>query len=121
MISCAKSNKEEIVSVFIDKFRSHGYPIGCSALRAVNAPYTQLPPKAEETVCELHEKCVDLLATHLDTTNETGAIILSQDEYLVRFANFRESGKFPAHATIAPVAAPAPAAPTAAAQTASSN
>ena len=84
-------DKETIVSAFTDKYKSHGYPIGGTILRSLNVPYTPIDGETESVICDLHEKCVDLLEAE---EPEDGAIILTKDEYLFRAGDFKESGKF---------------------------
>ncbi|HEX8474394.1 MAG TPA: hypothetical protein VF666_10205 [Pyrinomonadaceae bacterium] len=84
------SDKDTIVSTFVDKYKSHGYPIGRTMLRAINAPFTPIDGETEEVVCDLHEKCFDLI----DDDEALGAIILTKEEYFFRLGDFKESGKF---------------------------
>jgi hypothetical protein len=44
----AVPDKDTVVNTFVDKFKSHGYPIGRSMLRAINAPYTPIDGETEE-------------------------------------------------------------------------
>ncbi|HXY15013.1 MAG TPA: hypothetical protein VEI26_10990 [Terriglobales bacterium] len=84
-----------LVAAFIDKYKSHGYPIDGAVLSKIGVPYTQISGEAEKTLCDLHEKCVDLL--DIDDEEDEGAIILTKDEYIFRMGDkFQEAGKFSA-------------------------
>jgi hypothetical protein len=83
-------DKTAIVDTFIEKYKSHGYPIDCRVLTSIGVPHTALPDKAEQLLGDLHEKCVDIL----DEYKDMGSIILTKDEYLFRLGEFRAAGKF---------------------------
>lgn len=103
--SWPKVDKVAVVSAFTDKYKSHGYPIGCKLLKALGVPFTAISGEPEAVICDLHEKCVDLL----DNAEGEGAIILTKDEYLFRVGDFKDSGKIPIAAST-PVSAVAAAA-----------
>ncbi len=84
-------NKTAIVDTFIEKYKSHGYPIDCKVLKEIGVPHTSLEDKAERLLGDLHEKCMDVLDRY---NREQGSIILTTDEYLFRLGEFQESGKF---------------------------
>lgn len=83
-------DRAAIVSTFIERYKSHGYPIDCQVLSSIGVPHRTIDGEAEEVLGNLHEKCLDLL----DSDKEEGAVILTRDEYLFRLGGFKESGKF---------------------------
>jgi hypothetical protein len=96
-------DKVAIVSVFTDKYKSHGYPIDGSVLKSIGVPFTPISGEAEELIYDLHEKCCDLL----DSKNDEGAVILTKDEFLFRVGDFKEFGRI-SSATPQPQAGPTP-------------
>lgn len=86
------SDREAAVSAFLDKYKSHGYPIDRTVLKAIGAPFSPLTVDTEQVVGDLHEKCVDILEGE-----EDGLIIVTKEEYFFRIGeDFTEHGKFSA-------------------------
>lgn len=88
------SNKTEIISAFTDKYKSHGYPIDTSVLKALNVPFTPIQDDIEASVFDLHEICYDIVSKDV---NE-GIIILTKSEYMFMSGDFRNRANF----TLAP-------------------
>lgn len=85
-------NKADIISAFTDKYKSHGYPIDLKVLKTLNVPYTPIEQDVEETICELHDICVDIVSDE-----DEALIIMTKLEYLFTSGDFRTRGNF--HAT----------------------
>ena len=83
-------NKADIISAFTDKYKSHGYPIDISVLKALNVPYTMIQDDIETSVFDLHEICYDIISKDV---NE-GIIILAKTEYLFMAGDFRNRENF---------------------------
>jgi len=83
-------NKEAIVKAFTDKYKSHGYPIDPKVLKSLNVPFSQIDPKIEDDLFDLHELCVDIVNKDV---NE-GVIIMTKSEYLFVAGEFRNRGNF---------------------------
>lgn len=95
------ADRDSVVATFIDKYKSHGYPLGRMSLTAINAPYTSIDGEREDVVCELHEKCFDLL----DDDDKDGAVIMTKEAYFFRLGDFKTTDRFAAahpHATSTP-------------------
>jgi|SRR5580658_8679776 hypothetical protein len=107
-------DKQAIVSTFIDKYKSHGYPIDCKVLASIGVPHGCLDGDVEQVLGDLHEKCIDLL----DSQRQEGAVILTQEEYLFRCGDFTQFGRFnqPAQMPLPGLKVPPPTPPPAAAQ-----
>jgi hypothetical protein len=81
-------NKGEIVSVFTDKFKSHGHPIDRSVLDSFSIPYTLLEEPIESIVFTIHEMCNDIL------DDDDGIVILTKNEYHVSIEDFKITESF---------------------------
>jgi hypothetical protein len=99
------SNPAEIISAFVDKYKSHGYPLGRKVLEKLKVPHTAADDDLEDAVCTMLENCLDAL----EVEDEGGGVIVLNDKaYSFSFGGFRTSGAFAPPAVLAPAAAPAP-------------
>lgn len=85
-------NKQEVVSAFTDKYKSHGYPIDRKVLDELKVPYTAADDELEELVCKLHEICYDALIVE---SNKEGLLMITTTDYIFNLDDFKTSGKFP--------------------------
>ena len=84
------SNKEDVISAFTDKYRSHGYPMSRRVLQDIKVPYSDLNQEQEDMLYELHDSYSGILQS------QDSVIIVSQTDYVfyVDEPEFRTSGVF---------------------------
>jgi len=83
-------NKEDIITAFTDKYKSHGYPIDPKVLKSLNVPFNPTNSEIEGDLFDLHELCVDIVKKDVDE----GIIIMTKSEYLFIAGDFRNRGNF---------------------------
>jgi hypothetical protein len=85
--------RAEIISAFVDKYKSHGYPLGRKVLEKLKVPHTAVDDDMEDAVCTMLENCLDAL----DVEDQGGGVIvLTERAYSFSFGAFRTSGTFAA-------------------------
>ena len=83
-------NAAEIISAFINKYKSHGYPLGRKVLEKLKIPHTPVDDDLEDAVCELVDTCMDIL----NFDDGSGVIVLTERAYSFSYDGFRTTGGF---------------------------
>ena len=83
-------NAAEIISAFIDKYKSHGYPLGRTVLDKLKVPHTAVDDAMEDAVCSMLDVCLDAL-----NVDDGGVIVLTEKAYHFSHGDFRASATFP--------------------------